>query len=121
MRILLAALSVLCFLGALALALLFALGHAPSLPLRLIACVIVMDHAALTLFHLFAVVKIPVFSKLLRITSPLTVAVSLAAIVSAAKSGNVPMDGAAEVFASVVLVLGALTQVYLSRGGEETA
>ena len=82
MRILLAALSVLCFVGSLVLAVVFAIGHAPNFLLRLIACVIVMDHATLTLFHLFAVVKIPTFSMLLRITSPLTVAVSLAAIVS---------------------------------------
>ena len=119
MRILLAALSVLCFVGALGLAVVFALGHSPSFLLRLIACVVVMDHAALTLFHLFAVVRIAVFAALLRFTSPLTVAISLAAIVSSARSGHVPIDTVAAVFATVVLVLGALTQVYLVREARE--
>lgn len=120
MRILLVALSVACFLGALGLAVVFALGHSPSFVLRLIACVVVMDHATLTLFHLFAVVRIPAFVGLLRITSPLTVAISLAAIVSSVRSGHAPIDTVAAVFAVVALVLGALTQVYLVReGGEE--
>lgn len=119
MRVLLSVLSVLCFAGALLFAVLFALGHAPQLLLRLIACVIVMDHAALTLFYLFAPARLPPFAMLLRVTSPLTVGVSLAAIVSNVRSGHLPIDAAAATFATLVLVLGALTQVYLSRGGEE--
>ncbi len=119
MRVLLSALSVICFVGALGLAVVFALGHASSFLLRLIACVLVMDHAALTLSHLFAIVRIPAFATLLRFTSPLTVAIGLAAIVSSVRSGRAPIDTVAAVFATVVLVLGALTQVYLVREARE--
>ena len=121
MRVLVSVLGALCFAGALVFAVLFALGHAPQLLLRLIACVIVMDHSALTMFYLFAVAKVPPVEMLLRVTSPLTVAVSLAAIVSNVRSGHLPIDAAAAAFATLVLVLGALTQVYLSRRGEEDA
>jgi hypothetical protein len=110
-------------LGAIAFAVSFVLGHAPNLLLRLLACVLVIDHASLTALYLLQPTRVQILGLLLRGTAPLVVIVGLIGMVQATKAGTVGEGASAGAavtvaFSAALIALGALTIVYLAREGE---
>ena len=106
-------------LGALGFAIVFAVGQANSLLLRLIACLIVLDHASILLLHLLATTRVPAIARLLRVTAPLVVIVGLAAAVESVRDGTSLMSPYETWLGAVLIALGALSAVYLARESNE--
>jgi len=123
-RRLLVVLSVAGFLGAVVLAVAFLAGRAPGIVLRLIACLVAMDHAALTALYVIQPMRVQMLGLLLYVTAPLTVIAGLAGIVAgtragALREGGAPVEATTVLVGLVLLALGALTVVFLAREGGE--
>lgn len=104
-------------LGAVGFALLYALGRADHLLLRLVACVVTLDHASLLLLLLLPGVRVPTAVLLLRITGPLVVAIGLGAVVESVRGGTSLLAPYQTWFGALLIALGGLTVVYLARDG----
>jgi hypothetical protein len=102
-------------LGTLGFTVLFALGRADHLLLRLLGCLIVLDHGSLLLLHLLARTRVSVLLPLLRVTGPLVVVVGLAAVVESVRSGTSLLAPYETWFGAVLIALGGLSVVYLGR------
>lgn len=108
-------------LGALGFAIVFALGQADSLLLRLLACLIVLDHGSMLLLHLLASTRVPALANLLRATAALVMVVGLSAVVESVRGGTSLMSPYETWFGALLVALGALSAVYLARESKESA
>lgn len=121
MRTLLIFLSAAGLLGTVGFTAIFALGQADHLLLRLLACLIVLDHGSLLLLHLLATARVAALSMLLRVTGPLVVVVGLAAVVESVRGGTSLLAPYETWFGALLIMLGALSVVLLRREGDESA
>jgi hypothetical protein len=119
MQRLLLVLSAAALLGTVGFLAVFALGRADHLLIRLLACVVVLDHGALLLLHLLAKVRIAALAALIRLTAPLVVVVALAAVVDATRGEASLLTPYETWFGILLFVLGALSVVWLRREGAE--
>jgi hypothetical protein len=119
MHRLLLVLSAAGLLGTVGFLALFVLGRADHLLLRLLACVVVLDHGALLLLHLLARVRVPALAALLRVTAPLVVVVGLAAVVEASRGVPSLLTPYETWFGILLFLLGALSVVWLRRVAAE--
>jgi hypothetical protein len=108
-------LSVAGLLGTLGFAVVFGLGQADHLLLRLLACLIVLDHGSILLLHLLARTRVSALVTLLRVTGPLVVIVGLAAVVESVRGGTSLLSPYETWFGAVLIALGGLSVVYLNR------
>ena len=121
MRTFLIFLSAAGILGALGFAIVFALGQANTLLLRLLACLVVLDHGSILLLHLLAGARVPALVKLLRVTAPLVLIVGLSAVAESVREGTALMSPYETWLGAVLIALGGLSAVYLARESNESS
>lgn len=121
MRTFLIFLSAAGILGALGFAIVFALGQANALLLRLLACLVVLDHGSILLLHLLAGARVPSLVKLLRVTAPLVLIVGLSAVAESVRGGTALMSPYETWLGAVLIALGGLSAVYLARKSNESS